>query len=82
MENNKLRRSRDCLMVSGENRSLVISSGKDKAIWMSIDDCFSYYSPFSPFSESKITMELPDHDQSQINSEEVIFCTVVFKHSA
>ena len=38
---------------------------------MSIEDCFSYYSPFSPFSEPKITMEFPDHDQSQINSEEV-----------
>jgi len=66
MESNKLKRSRDLLLVYGDNR--IINSGTEKARWMSIEDCFSYY---SPFSELKITMEFPDHDQGQINSEEV-----------
>ena len=70
MESNKLRRSRD-LFRSVRRVTEVSAVEKTKANWMSIDDCFPYYSPFSPFSDPKITMELSDHDQSQANSEEV-----------
>ena len=72
MENDKLSKSRD-LSRSVRRITEIISSGKDTARWMSIDDFFSYYSPFSPFSEPKITMDPPDQDQGQINPEEVSF---------
>lgn len=72
MVNDKL--SRSCDQSHSVRRiTEIISSGKDTARWMSVDDFFSYYSPFSPFSEPKITMDLPDQDQGQINSEEVSF---------